>query len=54
MCVLAQTLLHQQDVMQGGDDREEKRGSQKLGTRDPNSAHRTDLIEQHEEDGRDL
>ena len=45
MRVLAQAPLHQNDVVQGRDNGEEKRSPQKLDARDPYPAQRTNLKE---------
>src|SRR5580698_5892311 len=52
--MFAQTLLHKDYVVQGGDDGEDKSGAQKLGARDPNPAGRTNLEQKHKKHGADL
>src|SRR5271165_2951206 len=54
MRVLAQTLLHQNDVVQRRDDGEDKGGSKKYRARDPNPAQRTNLKQKDEENSADL
>ena len=54
MRVLAQPLLNQNDVMQGGNDGEQKGGAQEFRARDPDPADWPDLKQQNEKHRADL
>ena len=54
MRVLAQPLLNQNDVMEGGNDGEQEGGAQKFRARDPDPADWPDLKQQNEKHCADL
>lgn len=51
MCVFAQTALDEDDIMQRGDDREDKGRAKKHCTGDPDPTYRFHFQEKHEENG---
>src|SRR5712675_1669357 len=54
MGVMAQAALHQNDVVQGRDDRKQEGGAQEDGARNPNPTNRPDLKKQNKKHGTDL